>query len=419
MSKNMKNASLLPIGSGEEKTRFFEKPGVRSVAASLVCIAAGILVGFLVMLIIAAGSQGCDPLMGLATLIGGPFSSGSWNYITTNLGDMIFYAAPLILTGLSVAIAFKTGLFNIGAPGQFLMGTAGSLTVALSIDSTGKSGGFWVWLLAIAVGMICGMLWGAIPGLFKAFFGVNEVIVCIMTNWIAANLVSWFFSTKNAIINTGKGKSGYLITTASTGNGTPKLALDKVFKGSYVDAGILIAVICAAAIYVILNKTTFGYELKACGSNRNAAKYAGMNEKRNIVLSMAIAGLLAALGGAIYYLNPGIEFSYKSAYSNLPDYGFNGIPAALLASNNPIGVIFSGLFLRYLSQGGDNLTSAGYNRYIADIIIAIIIYFSGSAKLIRDFLSEKIKERAGRKKKSDGNTASANGADTDNDKKEA
>lgn len=385
---------LLTVGSGEGKVRFFDKPGVRSVAASLVCILGGILVGFLVMLLIAAGSTGCDPLLGLATLIGGPFSSGSWLYITTNLGDMIFYAAPLIMTGLSVAIAFKTGLFNIGAPGQFLMGTAGSLTVALSIDSTGKSSGFWVWLLAIAVGMICGMLWGAIPGLFKALFGVNEVIVCIMTNWIAANLVSWFFSAKTSLINTGKGKAGYLITTASTGNGTPKLFLDRIFKGSYVDAGIVIAVIFAAVIYVIMNKTTFGYELKACGSNRNAAKYAGMNEKRNIVLSMAIAGMLAALGGALYYLNPGIEFSYKSAYSSLPDYGFNGIPVALLASNNPLGVIFSGIFLRYLSQGGDNLTSAGYNRYIADIIIAIIIYFSGSSKLIRDFLVERSKKRA-------------------------
>ncbi|MCQ2353662.1 MAG: ABC transporter permease [Clostridia bacterium] len=371
---------------------FFAKEGTQSVLASLVCISAGLIIGFIVMLLISAFAERmsiADAFSGLAILVCGPFSSGSLNYITTNFGDMIFYAAPLILTGLSVAIAFKTGLFNIGAPGQFLMGTAGSLYVALSIDSRESGTGVAVWLLALLVGMICGMVWGAIPGLFKAFFGVNEVIVCIMTNWIAANLVSWFFSEKTNLINTGYGKSGYLITTEMTGNSTPKIGLDKVFSGSYIDSGIFIAAAVAVIIYIVLNKTIFGYELKACGNNRNAARYAGMNEKRNIILSMAIAGCLAALGGAVYYLNPGIEFAFSSAYSKLPDYGFNGIPVALLASNNPVGVIFSGIFLRYLGQGGDNLTSAGFNRYIADIIIALIIYFAGFSKLIRDLINKK------------------------------
>ena len=122
-----------------------------------------------------------------------------------------------------------------------------------------------------------------------------------------------------------------------------------------------------------------------------------MNEKRNIVLSMAIAGLLAGIGGAIYYLNPGIEFRFESAYSKLPDYGFNGIPAALLASSNPIGVIFVSLFIRYLNIGGDNLTSAGFNKYIADVIIALIIYFAGFAKLFNEII-ERRKKSAGSKK---------------------
>ena len=117
-----------------------------------------------------------------------------------------------------------------------------------------------------------------------------------------------------------------------------------------------------------------------------------MNETRNIILSMAIAGGLAAIGGAIYYLNPGIEFKFDSAYGKLPDYGFNGIPAALLGSSNPIAVIFVSLFIRYLSIGGDNLTSAGYNKYIADIIIALIIYFAGFSRLFMDILSRKRKQ---------------------------
>ncbi len=374
---------------------FFASEGFRSVVSSLICILAGILLGFVVMLIIAAVDERvtvADAFSGLGIILCGPFSSGSASYIVSNLGDMIFYASPLIMTGLSVAIAFKTGLFNIGAAGQFLMGTAGSLLVALNLPAEGASATL-VWILAILAGVLAGMLWGAIPGLFKAFFGVNEVIVCIMTNWIAANIVSWCFSEMPDLINTGHGKSGYLITTAMTGNGTPKLGLDKLFSGSYIDIGILIAVLIAVLTYIVMNKTTFGYELKACGFNRNAAKYAGMNEKRNIILSMAIAGGLAALGGALYYLNPGIEFRFASAYSKLPDYGFNGIPVALLASNNPVGVIFSGLFLRYLGQGGDNLVSAGYNRYISDIIIAIIIYFAGFSKLIRTMMVSRRKAK--------------------------
>lgn len=376
----------------------WNKDSTKSILSSLISILAGVLLGFVVMIGIALASKGeisiRDAFRGLKTLLCGPFSSGSKIAAMTNFGDMIFYAAPLIMTGLSVAIAFKTGLFNIGAPGQFLMGTAGSLTVALSIKTEGGFAGFAVWLLAILVGIVLGMIWGAIPGLFKAFFGVNEVIVCIMTNWIAANLVSWFFDAQETLKNTGHGKTGYLITTRMTGNGTPTLGFDKIFKGSYLDMSILIAILCAVAVYIVINKTTFGYELKACGYNRNAAKYAGMNEKRNIILSMAIAGGLAALGGALYYLNPGIELKWSSAYSKLPDYGFNGIPVALLASNNPLGVIFSGLFLRYLGQGGDNLVSCGFNRYISDIIIALTIYFAGFSKLIRTFLQAKKKKPA-------------------------
>lgn len=378
----------------ENLKKLAEKQGFIAVVSSLISILAGLLIGFIIMLIIALCSDNMsakDAIDGLWILIRGPFSSGRADYISLNFGDMIFYAAPLIMTGLSVAIAFKTGLFNIGAPGQFLMGTAGSLFVALSLRGETNAEKILYWLLAIVFGMMLGMIWGAIPGLFKAFFGVNEVIVCIMTNWIAANLVSWFFSGRSELINTAHGKSGYLITTAETGNSTPKLFFSKLFPKSYIDIGVLIAIAFAIVIFIVLHKTTFGYELKACGFNRNAAKYAGMNEKRNIVLSLAIAGGLAAIGGALYYLNPGIEFKFSSAYSKLPDYGFNGIAAAFLASNNPIGVIFSGIFLRYLGQGGDNLTSAGYNRYISDIIIALIILFAGISMYIRYRISNKKK----------------------------
>ena len=373
-----------------------EKPGFKSVTSSILCIIAGILVGFLVMILLSFFNDRTsigNAFQGLLVLLGGPFSSGRGAYIVTNLGDMIFYATPLIMTGVSVAIAYKTGLFNIGAAGQFLMGMMGSLLVALNINTNGNPTlGVLVWILAVIVGAICGMLWGAIPGFFRAVFNVNEVIVCIMTNWIAANIVSWVFGTMPHLINSGSGKSGYLITTAVTGNGTPTLGLNRIFKGSYIDAGIIVAILIAIIIHIILAKTTLGYELRACGANRDGAKYAGMNEKRNIILSMAIAGGLAAIGGALYYLNPGIEFKFDSAYGSLPDYGFNGIPAALLGSNNPIAVIFVSLFIRFLNVGGGNLPSAGFNKYIADVIIALIIYFAGFSKFFKDMLSKRKKK---------------------------
>ncbi len=376
---------------------FFKKEGVKSVVSSILCILAGILLGFIIMVVLALVNDRttiADAFKGLGILLAGPFSSGNAAYIVTNVGDMIFYAAPLIMTGLSVAIAYKTGLFNIGAAGQFYMGTLAALMVALNINTSGSPAlGVLVWILALLAAMAAGMLWGAIPGFFKAVFNVNEVIVCIMTNWISANVVTWVFTNMPDLINRGAGKSGYLITTAMTGNGTPKLGLDQIFKGSYIDMGIIVVLILAVLIYVILNKTVFGYELRACGSNKYGARCAGMNEKRNIIMSMAIAGGLAAIGGALYYLNPGIELKFDTAYSQLPSYGFNGIPVALLGSNNPIAVIFVGIFIRFLSMGGDQLTSAGFNKYIADIIVALIIYFAGFSMFFKGFLSKLSKKK--------------------------
>ena len=370
---------------------FFASNGAKSVLSSLLCIIAGILVGFIVLLILALTSDSIpisDAFKGLGIILAGPFASGASKNIAFVLGDMLFESAPLLLTGLSVAIAFKTGLFNIGAPGQYLMGAMGSVIVALSIPTTPATA-FWVWLLSLIVGMLCGMLWGLIPGFFKAFLNVNEVIVCIMTNWIAANIVSWVFANNTQFINTAGGKTAYTLPTTDNGVSTPKLGLDKLFPGSNIDIGIFVAIIIAVGIFILMNKTTLGYELKACGHNKNAAKYAGMNEKRNIMLSMAIAGGLAAIGASLYYLNGGAELAWNT-YGKLPDNGFNGIPVALLASNNPIGVVFSSVFLRFIDKGGYNLAGfTAYNEYVSDLIIAVIIYFAGFSKLIKDMLSRR------------------------------
>ena len=298
---------------------------------------------------------------------------------------------------ISVAIAFKTGLFNIGASGQYLMGTWATLVVALSMDTTVVNP-FFVWLLALLAGMAAGFLWGCIPGLFKAFLNVNEVITCIMTNWISINLVHWFFQADNnkgaagaQFVNfVDNTKSGFILKTSTNGVVTPTFGMDKLFPGSQVSGGILIAIVVAIVLYIVINRTVFGYELRACGSNRHSAKYAGMNDTRSIILSMGIAGALAAAGASLYFLSGHTEYAWTNNMS-LPAEGFNGIPVALLAYNNPIGTIFASMFMAYINIAGEQIRGAtAYNKYISDLIVAIIIYLSAFSLLFKDILSGKI-----------------------------
>ena len=307
-------------------------------------------------------------------------------------GDMLFRATPLIMTGLSVALAYKTGLFNIGAPGQYLMGTMSAIVVALSLDTSKIPTGL-VWILAFLTAAVAGALWGCIPGFFKAFLNVNEVITSIMTNWIAANLVTIIFDNSKFRNMTDYGKVGYTLKLNSNGVASPKMGLDKLLGGSNANVGIVIAIVIAIFIYIMISKTTFGYELKACGSNKFAAKYAGMNEKRNIVLSMAIAGALSGIGAALYYLQGDIEFFWNTSMT-LPNEGFNGIPVALLAICNPIGTVFAGLFMAYLTISGNQLSAfTPYNEYMASIIVAVIVYLSAFSLFFKGLLDKK-KKRA-------------------------
>ena len=393
------------------KNRFLElwhRDGTRSVMASVLSILAGLIAGSLIVLIVGL----CNPTLGLKSvwegvrlILGGLFATGrdaagalTFGFNPASVGNMLFRATPLILTGLSVAVAFKTGLFNIGAPGQYLAGTAATLFIALSIPSSEMTlpgiaptgiPPWVVWALAFLGGMLAGALWGAIPGLLKSLLNINEVLACIMTNWIAANLVTWAFdesNLKNVVENT---KSGYIYKTTVNGVETPSMGLDQIFPGSQVNGGIVIAAILAVIVYIILTRTTFGYQLKACGSNRFAARYAGIRDKRNIVLSMAIAGSLAGAAGSLYYLSGNTEF-FWSTYQSLPAAGFNGIPVALLAANHPIGVIFTGMFMSMLDISGLQLTNlTAYNEYITDVIIAVIVYLSAFSLLIKTMLGPR------------------------------
>ena len=183
------------------------------------------------------------------------------------------------------------------------------------------------------------------------------------------------------------------VWTYVDGNGvqTAKLGLDKLFPGSQVNGGILIAILIAVGVYILMTKTTLGYQLKACGSNRHAARYAGVNDKRNIVLSMAIAGALSGAGAALYCLAGNTEF-FWSTYQALPATGFNGIPVALLAANHPVGVIFTGCFMSMLNIVGLQLTNlTAYNEYITDVIISVIVYLSAFSLVIKMLLDARRK----------------------------
>ena len=347
--------------------------GLKSLSASLLCIFGGIFVGFVVLVLLSVFNPRigfAEAVRGILVVLGGPFSGGGNSLF--QFGNMLFNATPLILTGLSACIA---------------------LIVSLSIPSASVPSPI-IWLLALISGTLAGALWGAIPGFFKAYLNVNEVIVCIMTNWIAANVVSWVFNGSK-FINVAESKVNFIMKTEVNNIATATFGLDKIFSGgsvvSYADASIFLAICVAIALYVVMNKTTFGYELKACGFNRDGAKYAGMNEKRNLLLAMAIAGGLAAMGASIWCLNGHQDFKWET-YQTLPVDGFNGIPAALLAGNNPIGIIFTAIFLKYINVGGSNLAAnTAFNEYVSQLMIAMIVYFSGFARYISMLLSTKKK----------------------------
>lgn len=342
----------------------FQWSSLSSLAASLVAILGGLLVG-LIILFITNPSQA---IPGFFSILLGGFSGGA-----KGIGDVLFLATPIIMTGLSVGFAFKTGLFNIGTPGQLIVGAYVAVLIGVKMTGLGSA----QWLVAILAALIAGALWAVIPGLLKAYFNVHEVISCIMMNYIGVYLVNML--VVQTVFNSLRNQSMPVASTAYL----PTLGLDNVFQGSSVNSGILIAIFFVIVLYIVLNRTIFGYELRACGFNKDASIYAGINAKRNIVLSMVIAGAMAGIAGGLMYLsNTG---KYLSVGDTLPPEGFTGIPVALLGMSNPVGVLFAGVFISYITEGGFYMQLYNFVPQIIDIIIAIIIYFSAFSLIVRQY----------------------------------
>ncbi len=345
------------------------------IAGSLIAIVAGLLFGLILMLIVNPGQA----FQGFSIILIGGFGRGFKSF-----GDMIYFSVPIILTGLSVAFAFRTGLFNIGATGQLTMGAFTAVYIGVEWGAIGEISPFLHWFVAILGAMIAGGLWGSIPGLLKAYRNVNEVVSSIMLNYVAMYLNHLLIV--KYIYNRDYARALDIEETAVT----PLMNLHHLFPNSSINGGIVVAVIVVLILHIVLNKTTFGYELKAVGFNRNASKYAGMNAKRNIVYAMVISGAVAGLAGGLMFLVSG---KFLQPVDMLIPEGFTGIAISLLGLSSPFGVLLAGLFYGSLQQGGYYLQLLEFTPEIIDIIIAVIIYASALGLFLQKFVLRAMKAR--------------------------
>ena len=342
---------------------------------TVLAIILGILIGSIILLV-----SGTNPIEAYKVIFFGAF--GKPKYISWT----IVKAVPLILTGLSVAFAFNTGLFNIGAEGQYIVGSIGALVVGLLVDLPPVLHG----LVALLAGALCGYIWGAIVGILKAKFEVNEVISSIMMNWIAFYLSNYLLSfpilrniesdNSYSIKNTASIKILGAWKTSEAGRAV--LANNKFLRDILnppVNFGIIIAIVAALVIWYILKKTTLGYELRAVGFNDKAAEYGGISINKSIVTSMGIAGVLAGLAGAITVLGVSGNIGIMAGQEG---YGFDGMAVALIAGNNPLGTIPAALLYAGLTYGGGKLTTIGTYSEVVKIIVGIMILFIAMPKLL-------------------------------------
>ena len=364
-------------------SKLFAKDGTKSVIASLISIFFGLVVGFIIILIFAPN----EALEGFGILLSGGFYRG-----TESFSQMIYLSIPIMMTGLCVAFAYKTGEFNIGVPGQYLIGSFVAMYISIRWTFIPDS---LVWIVAVICAGLAGALWALIPGFLKAFKNVNVVISGIMCNYICLLLV--IQGIKSTIYNSTGAES----MTIPESRSLPRTPLDGLLSTGDSNLRFVVAFLIAVGLcilaWVIMNKTQFGYELKAVGFNKDAAKYAGMNEKKTLILALATAGFFAGVGGALPYLcGSGKTLQITEV---LPDEGFNGIPIALLGFSNPIGCIFAALCMGYINVGGNYLQSLNIAVEVIQIITGVIIYFASFTLFIKHVFA---KHEANKRKKEEG-----------------
>lgn len=340
--------------------QIWEIPGVLTAAASALCILLGLLTGYGVLWVINPAEAGTAMSAILKNFLYFPRPEVALEYF----GSTLAKAAPLLMCTLSVLFAYKAGLFNIGASGQYAVGAGLALYLALRFQMP--------WYVCAAASLAGGGILGGVTGILKAYRKVNEVIAGILLNWISLYSVN--------LLLTGVKEPGSTYTMALRTNNPgaliPGWGLSRLFSGNrYVTIAIPAAVLLAVWTGLFLGKTRLGFELKATGLNSRAARYAGMKEQKNRILTMVIAGSLSGLGASFLYLT-GME-QWSCAQTAVPSMGFNGIAAAFLGGLSPVGSIFSAFFIQHITSGGSYVDKMVYCSQISDLISAIIIYFCG------------------------------------------
>ena len=358
------------------KKNLLKNNGVQSLLASLACVVLGLLIGYIVLLFINPNGAGEAIAAVMKNFLNYSKSATQAKY----LGNTLVKTAPLLLCALSILFSYKVGLFNIGAAGQYCAGVALSLYAALAWG--------WGWLPCMLLAMLGGMVLGAISGLLKSYCNVNEVISGIMLNWIVLYL------TNMLLTNVKEETSPYTFVLAHKNPSAvlPTLGLGSLLNNNqYVGLALPLSILAAVLVWVVLEKTRFGYELRATGNNKNAAKYCGMAEKRNVILSLMISGALAGMGAAMLYLT-GYE-QWQCSTSSVPGMGFNGIAAAFLGGLNPFGTILASFFIQHITAGGAYVDKTMYCAQISDLISAIIIYLCGFVLFMKYAMNSAISKR--------------------------
>ena len=355
--------------------KLLKNPGFQAFAASIICIILGLLVGYIVLLFI--NPEGAAE--SILNVIKNFFTWKRPNQQLKQFGNTLSKTMPLLMCSLSILFAYKVGLFNIGTAGQYVAGACASLYAALAWG--------WGWLPCVLFAMLAGALLGSIVGVLKSYCNVNEVISGIMLNWISLYLTNTILSSVKEVA------SPYTkyITEVNPSALLPNAGLDKLFnKNQYITIAVPLALLIAIAVSIILNKTKLGYELKATGNNKNAAKYSGMAENRNIILTLVISGALAGLGAAMLYLTGYMR--WECTQSSVPGMGFNGIAAAFLGGLSPIGAIFSSFFIQHITDGGQYVNTNFYSSQISDLISSVIIYLCGFVLFIKITMNNMIRK---------------------------
>ena len=346
--------------------KLLRNEAIQAFVASVICILLGLLIGYIVLLFINPAGAGESIL----NIIKNYFTWSRPASQMKQLGNTMAKTMPLILCSLSILFSYKVGLFNIGTAGQYVAGACASLYAALAWN--------WGWLPCLLFAVVAGAVLGAVVGFLKAYCNVNEVISGIMLNWII------LYTANTVLTNVKESTSPYTLYLDKNNPSAllPTLGLDQLFnKNSNVTLAIPLTVIVAVIVWIILSKTKLGYELKATGNNKNAAKYAGMAQNRNIILTLAISGGLAGLGASLLYQTGYMR--WECTMSSVPAMGFNGIAAAFLGGLHPLGAIFSSFFIQHITDGGQYVNTNFYSSQISDVISSVIIYLCGFVLFIK------------------------------------